>query len=122
MSTKSGEHQWLYLAVVMDAASRAVVGWSMADHLRTELALDALDMTLARRDPAPGAIHHSDLGSQYLAGAYQARLHAHGLRPSAGRAGRCWDNAAVESFFATRVPLMVAWPWQTFGSRTINAS
>lgn len=92
---------WLYLAVVLDAASRTVVGWSMADHLRTELPLAALDMALHRRRPAPGAIHHSDLGCQYLAERYQARLVAHGLRPSAGAPGACWDNAVVESFFAT---------------------
>lgn len=92
---------WLYLAVVLDAASRTVVGWSMADHLRTELPVAALDMALHRRRPAPGAIHHSDLGCQYLAERYQARLAAHGLRPSAGAPGACWDNAVVESFFAT---------------------
>lgn len=92
---------WLYLAVVVDAASRAVVGWSMADHLRTELPLAALDMALHRRRPEPGLIHHSDLGCQHLAERYQTRLDAHGLLASAGSPGACWDNAVVESFFAT---------------------
>jgi transposase InsO family protein len=92
---------WLYLATILDACSRRVVGWSLADHLRAELALDALTMALTTRRPAPGLIHHSDRGTQYLSGAYADRLAAHHLRQSVGHPGTCWDNAVAESFFAT---------------------
>jgi transposase InsO family protein len=73
----------------------------MADHLRTELPLAALDMALHRRRPAPGLIHHSDRGCHYLADRYQARLTVAGLLPSAAAPGACFDNAQLESFFAT---------------------
>jgi transposase InsO family protein len=92
---------WLYLAVILDAYSRKVVGWSMADHLRTELATDALEMALATRRPSPGLIQHSDRGVQYTSTAYGELLTAHRARQSVGRPGTCWDNAVVESFFAT---------------------
>ncbi len=92
---------WLYLAVVLDLFSRRVVGWAMADHLGHELALAALDMAIARRRPAPGLIHHSDRGVQYAARRYQARLREHGMLCSMSRKGDCWDNAPMESFFAT---------------------
>jgi len=92
---------WLYLAAILDACSRRVIGWSLADHLRTELALDALTMALTARRPAPGLIHHSDRGTQYFAGAYATRLVDQHLRQSVGRPGTCWDNAVAESFFAT---------------------
>jgi transposase InsO family protein len=92
---------WLYLAVVLDAFSRKVVGWAMADHLRTELATAALAMAIAARRPRPGLIHHGDRGTQYLSGAYRAVLAEHGMRQSVGRPGTCWDNAMAESFFAT---------------------
>jgi transposase InsO family protein len=92
---------WLYLAAILDAHSRRVVGWSLADHLRTELALDALAMALDRRRPAPGLIHHSDRGTRYLAHAYAARPTEQHVRQSVGRPGTCWDNAVAESFFAT---------------------
>ena len=92
---------WLYLAVILDAFSRRVVGWALADHLRTELATDALQMALANRRPAPGLVHHSDRGGQYLSVAYIGLLVEHGARSSVGRPGTCWDNAAAESFFAT---------------------
>jgi putative transposase len=92
---------WLYLAVILDAFSRRVVGWALADHLRTELATDALHMALANRRPEPGLIHHSDRGGQYLSAAYIGLLAEHGARSSVGRPGTCWDNAAAESFFAT---------------------
>ncbi len=91
---------WMYLAVVMDLFSRRVVGWAMAPHLRTELALDALHMALGRRMPEPGLVHHSDRGVQYAAHAYQNVLHRHGIVCSMSRKGDCWDNAVVESFFA----------------------
>jgi putative transposase len=92
---------WLYLAAVLDAYSRRVVGWAMADHLRTELVLDALDLALATRRPAPGLVHHSDRGCQYTSLAFGRRLQAAGLVPSMSRTGNCWDNAVAESFFAT---------------------
>jgi transposase InsO family protein len=105
---------WLYLAAVLDACSRRVVGWSLADHLRTELALDALDMALARRRPTPGLVHHSDRGTQYLAHAYAARLARAHARQSVGCPGTCWDNAVPESFFATlKTELLHRQTWRT---------
>ena len=104
---------WLYLAVILDAFSRRVVGWALADHLRTELAAAALRMALTSRQPAPGLIHHSDRGSQYLSAAYRELLTKHGALASVGRPGTCWDNAAAESFFATlKTELLhrAAWP------------
>jgi putative transposase len=92
---------WLYLAAVLDGYSRRVVGWSLTDHLRTDLALAALRMALQARQPAPGLIHHSDRGCQYTAVAYTTTLDRHGLRRSLGQPGTCWDNAVAESFFAT---------------------
>ena len=92
---------WLYLAVLVDVYSRRVVGWAMADHLRAELATDALTMALLRRRPAAGLVHHTDRGCQYTAAAYQAMLAAHGITVSMSRAGDCLDNALAESFFAT---------------------
>jgi putative transposase len=90
----------LYLAVVVDAWSRRVVGWSMATHLRTELVLDALEMAIRRRRPV-GVIHHSDQGSQYTSIAFGKRCRQAGVRPSMGSVGDCYDNALCESFFAT---------------------
>jgi transposase InsO family protein len=92
---------WLYLAVVLDLASRRVIGWSMRHTLERELTLSALRMALAQRAPAAGVLHHSDRGSQYACGDYQALLAAHAMTCSMSRAGDCWDNAVVESFFAT---------------------
>ncbi len=91
---------FLYLAVVLDVFSRRVIGWSMANHLRTRLVLDALDMALWQRRP-DGVIHHSDQGSQYTAIAFGNRCRAAGVRPSTGSVGDCYDNAMCESFFAT---------------------
>ncbi len=91
---------WLYLAVVLDARSRRIVGWSMATHLRTSLVLDAFDMALARRRPE-GVIHHSDQGSQYTSYAFGGRCRRAGARPSMGSVGDAYDNAMCESFFAT---------------------
>ncbi|MGH9892419.1 MAG: IS3 family transposase [bacterium] len=91
---------FLYLAVVLDAFSRRVVGWSMACHLRTVLVLDALDMALLRRRPFE-VIHHSDQGSQYTSYAFGKRCDEAGVRPSMGSVGDCYDNAMCESFFAT---------------------
>ena len=105
---------WLYLAAILDACSRRVVGWSLADHLRTELALDALAMALNRRRPAPGLVHHSDRGTQDLARAYTARLADRHVRQSVGCPGTCWDNAVAESFFATlKTELLHRQSWAT---------
>jgi transposase InsO family protein len=92
---------WLYLAVVLDSFSRRIVGWSMADHLRTELVLDALDMAIAQRQPAAGLIHHTDHGCQYTNLTFGRRLQQAGLVASIGTVGDALDNAAAESFFAT---------------------
>jgi putative transposase len=91
---------FLYLAVVVDAWSRRVVGWSMATHLRTELVLEALNMALGQRRPQE-VIHHSDQGSQYTSIAFGQRCREAGVRPSMGSVGDCFDNALCESFFAT---------------------
>ena len=92
---------WLCLAVVLDLFSRRVVGWAMADHLGHELALAALDMAIARERPEPGLLHHSDRGVQFAAHEYRKRLRLHGMLCSMSRKGDCWDNAPMESFFAT---------------------
>ena len=91
---------FLYLAVVLDAFSRKLVGWAMATHLRTELVLAALDMALGQRRPA-AVLHHSDHGSQYTSLAFGKRCDQAGVRPSMGSVGDCFDNAMCESFFAT---------------------
>ena len=95
------EEGWLYLAIVLDAFSRRVVGWAMADHLRTDLVLRALEMAIRARRPAAGLVHHSDHGCQYTALAFSQRLQAAGIEPSMGSVGDCFDNAVAESFFAT---------------------
>jgi putative transposase len=92
---------WLYLAVVLDVFSRRVVGWAMADHLRTELVIDALDMAIWNRRPAEGLVHHSDQGCQPTSLAFGRRLREAGLVASMGSVGDCFDNAITESFFAT---------------------
>jgi putative transposase len=91
---------FLYLAVVLDAFSRRVVGWAMANHLRTQLVLDALDMAIWQRRP-DDVIHHSDQGSQYTSIAFGNRCREAGVRPSMGSVGDAYDNALCESFFAT---------------------
>ena len=92
---------WLYLAVVMDLFSRRIVGWSMRKRLARELVLSALRMALYGRDPGAGLVHHSDRGSQYASDDYQKELDRRGIVCSMSRKGNCWDNAVVESFFAT---------------------
>jgi len=105
---------WLYLAAVLDLATRKVVGWSMRDHMRTELPLAALMMAAQRQRPMPGLIHHSDRGSQYAAGAYVDHLAAIGATPSMSRTGNCYDNAPMESFFHTlKVELVHQCRWAT---------
>jgi putative transposase len=91
---------FLYLAVVLDAWSRRIVGWAMETHLRTALVLAALDMAVEQRQPQ-AVIHHSDQGSQYTAIAFGQRCRTAGVRPSMGSVGDCYDNAMCESFFAT---------------------
>jgi transposase InsO family protein len=92
---------WLYLAVVLDLYSRAVVGWSMGQRIDRHLVINALRMAITHRTLAPGLIHHSDRGSQYASADFQALLRTHGIRCSMSRKGNCWDNAPVESFFGT---------------------
>jgi putative transposase len=94
---------WLYLACVLDTYSRMIVGWSMGDRMGKELVLDALRMALGRRRPdgASVLIHHSDRGSQYASAAFQELLREANIRCSMSRKGNCWDNAMMESFFAT---------------------
>jgi putative transposase len=92
---------WLYLSAVIDLCSRKVVGWAMADHLRTELCLEALSMAMKRRCPKPGLLHHSDRGIQYACEAYRLFLDRHQIEPSMSRRGNCYDNAVMESFFGT---------------------
>jgi putative transposase len=91
---------FLYLAVVLDAWSRKVVGWAMANHLRAELVLDALGMAVGQRQPRD-VIHHSDQGSQYTSLAFGKRCKEAGVRPSMGSVGDAYDNAMCESFFGT---------------------
>jgi len=113
---------WLYLAVVLDLASRRVVGWALDTRLDRHLVLTALERALARRAPGPGLLHHSDRGSQYASADYQARLRAHGIVCSMSRRGDCWDNAVVESFFATLKRELLhreAWPTRETASAAI---
>lgn len=92
---------WLYLAGVIDLHSRRIVGWSMADHMQTDLVTGALEMALARRQPGRGLLHHSDRGVQYASDGYQAMLERHGIEVSMSGKGDCWDNAVMESFWST---------------------
>jgi len=92
---------WAYLAVVLDLFSRKVVGWAVADHMRAELVLDALDRALTTREVDGELVHHSDRGSQYASHAFRERLEAAGIAWSMGATGSCYDNACAESFFAT---------------------
>jgi transposase InsO family protein len=92
---------WLYLAVILDLYSRAVVGWSMSTCCDEELAAKALQMAIGRRRPQAGLVHHSDRGCQYTSHAYRHRLEQAGMIVSMSRKGNCWDNAAMESFFGS---------------------
>jgi len=115
---------WLYLAVLLDAHSRRVVGWALADHLRTELALDALAMAVRARRPTPGLVDRSDCGCQYTATDDQARLAARGLNCSLRRSGQCLDNALAERCFATRKferTAMRRWPTRAAARTAISA-
>ena len=94
---------WLYLAAVLDTYSRKIVGWSMSDRLEKQIVLDALRMALGRRhlDQAVELVHHSDRGSQYVSHEFQELLRDNNITCSMSRRGNCWDNAMMESFFAT---------------------
>jgi transposase InsO family protein len=92
---------WLYLATVMDLYSRRIVGWAMADHLRTDLPLAALTMAISAQRPGAGLIHHSDRGVQYAAADYRKVMQSAGFRASMSRKADCYDNAPMESFFHT---------------------
>lgn len=103
---------WLYLAVLMDLYSRRIVGWAMGEQPTATLTLSAFEMALQQRAITPGLVHHSDRGIQYAATRYQGRLLAVGVRCSMSRPGNCWDNAVVESFFATlKTELLPATPY-----------
>jgi putative transposase len=104
---------WLYLAAVQDLYSRRIVGWSINDHMRTELVIDALQMALAHRKPAPGLIWHSDQGSQFVSLKFGRAARDAGIARSMGSRGDCYDNAVAESFFATLKKELVSrrtWP------------
>jgi transposase InsO family protein len=92
---------WLYLAAVMDLRTRRIIGWAMAEHMRVELVLDALRMGLATLTPAEHLLHHSDRGTQYACREYRDLLARHGIACSMSHTGDCWDNAVMESFWAT---------------------
>jgi putative transposase len=104
---------WAYLATVIDLSSRKVVGWALADHMRTELVEEALEMAFTQRRPAAGLIFHSDRGCQYTSKDYAALARENGVILSVSRKGECWDNAVAESFFATIKRELIcdrAWP------------
>jgi transposase InsO family protein len=108
---------WLYLATVIDIASRRVVGWATADHLRTDLVEHALRQAVTRRRPPAGVIFHSDRGCQYTSAQFAAAATDLGVRLSHGRKGQCWDNAVGESFFATiKTELLDDGVWPTRAS------
>jgi putative transposase len=98
VATREG---FLYLAFILDVHSRRIVGWAMENHLRTEIVVDALQMAIWRRKPAPGLVHHSDQGVQYTALSFSERLREVGITPSMGRTGSALDNAMAESFVST---------------------
>lgn len=108
---------WVYLATVIDLYSRKVVGWALADHMRTELVTDALAMALQMRRPKHQVIFHSDRGTQYTSGDFVKFCRDNKIRRSMGRTGVCWDNAVAESFFASyKKELIHTRPWPTLSS------
>ena len=105
---------WLYLSIVMDLASRRIVGWRAGPRLDHELALGALDMAIRKRSPLHGLLHHSDRGVQYASDLYQATLESMQIKCSMSRKGDCWDNAVAESFFATlKTELVIDAHWES---------
>jgi putative transposase len=104
---------WVYLAAVQDLYSRKIVGWSMADHMRAELVVDAVKMAVHRRQPDKGLIHHSDQGSQFVSLAFGQLARANGINRSMGQVGSAYDNAVAETFFATLKKELISrrtWP------------
>ncbi len=113
---------WLYLATVIDIASRRVVGYALADHLRTELIADALSNAVAARDPEPGVIFHSDRGCQYTSAAFASLAEESQVTLSVGRTGQCWDNALAESFFSSLKGELIdtrSWPTRAGAKRAV---
>jgi putative transposase len=113
---------WLYLATVIDLASRRVVGWAMADHMRSTLVADALRMAVESRRPSAGLIFHADRGSQYTSGDFTKLLAHHSIRQSLSRPRQCWDNAVAESWFATLKNELIyrhSWPTRAAAQRAI---
>jgi transposase InsO family protein len=113
---------WLYLATVIDIASRRIVGYALADHLRTELVSAALANAVAARNPAPGVIFHADRGCQYTSAEFAGLASGHAVTLSHGRTGQCWDNALSESFFASLKGELIdlqAWPTRTMARRAV---
>lgn len=105
---------WLYLATVVDLASRRCVGWAMRDTLETEIVTSALRMAVEQRRPSAGLLFHSDRGVQYASDEFRQLLAAHRIQPSMSRKGDCWDNAVAESFFATlELELVARTRWRT---------
>ena len=108
---------WGYLAVILDLHSRLVVGWALADHMRTELVESALECALGQRVPSSDLLHHTDRGSQYASLSYRGRLEGLGIEVSMSRRGDCYDNAVVESFFGTlKQELVHHASWQDLAS------
>ncbi len=113
---------WLYLATVIDLSSRRVVGWAMADHMRTELVADALRMAIDARRPAPGLIFHSDRGTQYTSKQFTDLLAQHAISQSLSRPRQCWDNAVAESFFGSLKTELIdcqSWPTRAHARRAV---
>jgi putative transposase len=113
---------FLFLAVVLDLASRRVIGWSMQESLEADLAVAALRMAIERRGPVPGLLHHSDRGTQYTCDAYRRVLAAHTIEASMSKKGDCWDNAVAESFFSTLELELIdgaRWPTRAAARRAI---
>jgi transposase InsO family protein len=113
---------WLYLATVIDIASRRIVGYALADHLRTELVSDALANAVAARNPGPGVVFHSDRGCQYSSAEFVSLASGYDVALSVGRTGQCWDNALSESFFASLKGELIdlqAWPTRDIARRAI---
>ena len=116
---------WIYLATVIDAHSRRVIGWAIAEHMRTDLIQDALAMALTlRQDPPAQVIFHSDRGTQYASAQIAESAAANGITRSMGATGICWDNAMAESFFATLKTEFYhrrVWPTRTHAARDVGA-